>query len=116
MKIERVELALVYLPYVRFFETSPGREEGREFIIVKVQSEGLSGYGEGVASATPSYSYETTATAWMILRDFLIPKLFSLETSKPEDYYWEVKRYRGHPMPKAGLERALWDLQEKQTR
>ena len=115
MKIERIELALLYLPYVRFFETSLGREEGREFIIVKVYSEGLCGYGEVVAAATPSYSYETTSTAWHVLRDFLTPTLFAKGIVRPEDYYQEVKRYRGHPMAKAGLELALWDLQAKKA-
>jgi O-succinylbenzoate synthase len=115
MKIERVELALLYLPYVRFFETSLGREEGREFIIIKVHSEGLCGYGEVVASATPSYSYETTSTAWLILRDFLIPLLFSKDLARPEEFYREARRYRGHPMAKAGLELALWDLQAKKA-
>ncbi len=90
MKIERIELSLLYLPYVRFFETSLGREEGREFIIVKVLSEGLCGYGEVVASATPSYSYETTSTAWLILRDFLIPAVFSKDISKPEEFFRET--------------------------
>ena len=115
MKIERIELSLLYLPYVHFFETSLGREEGREFIIIKVLSEGLCGYGEVVASATPSYSYETTSTAWLILRDFLIPTVFSKDISKPEEFYGETRRFRGHPMAKAGLELALWDLQAKKA-
>src|SRR4030066_946492 len=102
MKIERVELALLHLAYVRFFETSLGREEGREFIIVKVHAEGLCGYGEVVAQATPSYSYETTATAWLILRDFLIPLLFSKDLARPEELYPEARRYRGPPKARAG--------------
>lgn len=113
MSIERVELALLYLPYVHFFETSFGREEGRTFIIVKVASEGLSGYGEVVASSAPLYSYETTSTAWLILKDFLIPLLFEKKISDPEHFYREARRYKGHPMAKAGLELSLWDLRAK---
>ena len=66
MTIERIELSLLELPYVHFFETSFGREEGRTFILVKVLSQGLSGYGEVVACKSPLYSYETTSTAWLI--------------------------------------------------
>ncbi|MBN2198866.1 MAG: o-succinylbenzoate synthase [Candidatus Aminicenantes bacterium] len=115
MKIERVELALLYLPYVHFFETSLGREEGREFIIVKAYSEGLYGYGEVVASEAPFYSYETTSTAWHVLSKFLIPLVLQQGISRPEDYAWEARRFRGHPMAKAGLELALWDLQAKKA-
>ena len=56
MKVERIELFLLNLPYVHFFETSLGREEDREFIVVKVLAEGIFGYGEVVADKSPSYS------------------------------------------------------------
>lgn len=110
MKIEQIELFLLELPYLHFFETSFGREEGRTFIIVKVQGEGISGYGEVVAARSPFYSYETTSTAWMMLKDFLIPLVFQKNLVNPKDFYQAVKRYKGHPMAKAGLELALWDL------
>ncbi len=113
--IEKVDLALLYLPYVHFFETSLGREDGREFMIVKVHSEGLCGYGEVVAAEAPFYSYETTSTAWHVLSKFLIPLLFQTEIMRPEDFHWEARRFRGHPMAKAGLELALWDLQAKKA-
>jgi O-succinylbenzoate synthase len=113
MKIDRVELALLYLPYIHFFETSLGREEGRSFIIVKVYGEGLCGYGEVVADSAPLYSYETTETAWLILKEFLIPLVLEKKISSPTDFYKEAGRFRGHPMAKAGLELALWDLQAK---
>jgi O-succinylbenzoate synthase len=115
MDIERVELALLYLPYVHFFETSLGREEGRTFLIVKVYSNGLCGYGEVVASEAPLYSYETTATAWLVLENYLIPLLFKKEISRAEEFFKEAKNFRGHPMARAGLELALWDLQAKKA-
>lgn len=111
--IERVELLLVRLPYVHYFETSLGREDKREFILVKVYSQGVCGYGEVVADRSPSYSYETTSTAWHILKDFLIPLLFEKSVSEPEVFFKEARKYRGHPMAKAGLELSLWDVQGK---
>lgn len=113
MKIERIELSLLKLPYVHFFETSLGREEERTFILVRVLSEGLCGYGEVVAEKTPLYSYETTTTAWHILKDYLIPLTFKKSISDPKEFYNEAKNFRGHPMAKAGLELALWDLRAK---
>lgn len=113
MKIERVELSLLELPYVHYFETSFGREKERIFIIVKISAGGLSGYGEVAAGNSPLYSYETTSTAWHVLKDFLIPLLFEKSVSSPQDFYREAGIYRGHPMAKAGLELALWDLEGK---
>jgi len=113
MHIERIELLLLKLPYVHFFETSLGREEEREFIIVKVFGEGLCGYGEVVADRSPLYSYETTSTAWYLLKDYLIPLVLKNSISDPYEFYEEAKKFRGHPMAKAGLELALWDLKGK---
>lgn len=113
LKIERIELLLLKLPYVHFFETSLGREEEREFILVRIYAEGICGYGEVVADKSPLYSYETTSTAWHILKHFLIPLVFEKYISSPLDFSREAKIYRGHPMAKAGLELALCDLQGK---
>jgi O-succinylbenzoate synthase len=114
MKIDKIELMLCSLPYIHFFETSFGREKDRTFILVKVYAEGLCGYGECVADKAPLYSYETTRTAWMMLEDFLIPLLMKKSLSEPQEFYEGTKVFKGHPMAKAGLELALWDLMAKQ--
>ncbi len=113
MKIERIELSLLEMPYVHYFETSFGREEGRTFILVKLFASGEIGYGEIVADRFPLYSYETTSTAWNVLKEFLIPAVFKFGITDPEDFYRRVQAYKGHPMAKAGLELALWDLLAK---
>lgn len=113
MKVERIELFLCTLPYIHFFETSFGREEGRTFILLKVYGDGLGGYGEVVADKSPFYSYETTSTAWLMLKDFFIPLIFRKSLAHPEDFYTQARIYRGHPMARAGLELALWDLEAR---
>jgi len=45
------------------FETSFGRSEERECLLIEAFSDGLVGYGECVADREPGYSYETTGTA-----------------------------------------------------
>lgn len=113
MKIDRVELLLLNLPYVHYFETSFGREEERTFILVKIHADGLCGYGEVVAGKSPLYSYETTSTAWLVMKEFLIPLVFRHSLSHPQEFYEKTKVYKGHPMAKAGVELALWDLEAK---
>jgi O-succinylbenzoate synthase len=113
MKIERIELSLLRMPYIHYFETSFGREEGRTFILVKVSSGGDFGYGEIVADQVPLYSYETTSTAWNVLKEFLIPTVFKFDITDPRDFYKSVQTFKGHPMAKAGLELAMWDLYAK---
>lgn len=109
MKPERVEIRLIRMPLVAPFETSFGVEEVEEHIIVRIDSGGVAGWGECVASSGPWYSYETNQTAWHVLRDYLLPMLFGANLGSARDFPTLVQRVRGHNMAKAGLEAALWD-------
>ncbi len=110
MKIDSLTLFHIRMPLVAPFETSFGRESERECILIRIQSEGLTGYGECVADATPGYSYETTGTAWHILKDFIAPLMLGQEVADATDFQRRVSGIRGHHLAKAGVEMALWDL------
>ncbi len=110
MKIETITLTYLRMPLVLPFETSFGRSEERDCILVKVQSEGLEGYGECVADRDPGYCYETCGTAWHILRDYIIPSLLGKDVIDGADFQRHVARVRGHMLAKAGFEMAIWDL------
>ncbi|MBP7570751.1 MAG: o-succinylbenzoate synthase [Acidobacteria bacterium] len=109
MRIERIELRHVRLVLVAPFVTSMGVEVDEEHIIVRVDAEGVTGWGESVAEGTPFYSYETTQTAWHILRDFLVPGILGRDLASVDQAIALNAKVRGHMMAKAGLESALWD-------
>ena len=48
MRIERIELRLLRLPLVRFFETSFGRIHERPFILVVVEGDGPPAFHVGI--------------------------------------------------------------------
>ena len=110
MKLEAVEIRELRIPLVQFFETSFGRTYDRNLIIIKLYSEGLTGYGESATSSSPSYSYETAGTCFHILEDFAAPLIVGRDVEGPEEMQNLLSPIRGHPMAKAGLEEALWDL------
>jgi len=113
MTIERIQLDLLRLPYVHFFETSLDRSYDRVFILTRVWEDGICGWGECVAEEAPYYSGETTETAWHISRDFLAPLILGKKVVEPEAFAAAASIYRGNRMAKAGLELALWDLKAK---
>jgi O-succinylbenzoate synthase len=110
MLIEKVQLSHIKLVLVSPFATSMGTEFDVEHIIVRVEADGVIGWGECVAPASPYYSYETVQTAWHILQDFLIPSILGKNLSSINDFNKLFKTVRGHNMAKAGLEAALWDV------
>jgi O-succinylbenzoate synthase len=110
MKIDQVTLRHVSMPLRSPFETSFGRSEARDCILLEAHSGDLTGYGECVADRDPGYSYETVQTAWHILGDFILPAVLGKDLSSALDLQQRMAFVRGHQMAKAGLEMALWDL------
>jgi O-succinylbenzoate synthase len=110
MKITRINLYHLRMPLLSTFETSFGRINTRDCVLVEAFADNLVGYGECPADRDPGYSYETTGTAWHILQDFLIPAVLGREFTSAEDLQSHLDFVRGHLMAKAGLEMALWDL------
>jgi O-succinylbenzoate synthase len=109
MRIERIELRHIKMILVSPFVTSMGTEYDEEHIIVRVDAEGVIGWGESVAEGTPFYSYETVQTAMHILNDFLIPSVLGKNLANVDEAIACYAKVRGHMMAKAGLEAALWD-------
>jgi O-succinylbenzoate synthase len=110
VRIERVQLWHIRLPLAHPFETSFGRQEKRDAIIVKLFSRGMVGYGETASMAGPWYSYETIETCWHLQRDFLIPMMLGREVESAAQLMDLFAPVRGHNMAKTGLEEAFWDL------
>jgi O-succinylbenzoate synthase len=113
MKIDALTLYHLRLPLVTPFETSFGRIDHKECILVELHADGLTGYGESAVERDPGYNYETIGTAWHILKDFVAPLILSQDIVDAVDFQRRVAGIRGHHLAKAGVEMALWDLMGK---
>ncbi len=109
LHLERAELRVVEMPLRSPFETSFGVESRRRCLILRLMGAGWEAWGECVAGAFPGYSYETTATAWHVLVDFLLPAVLRRPIADMADFESRSSSVRGHPMARAAIEMALWD-------
>ena len=114
MKITRVEIREIRMPLVRFFETSFGRTTERRIVLVRVEADGFTGWGEVTCGEHPFYSDETPATAWHILREYLVPWCLGRNWAAASEAATCFRPIRGHNMAKAALENALWDIEAQQ--
>lgn len=115
MKLSAVKLHVIKMPLKLPFQTHLGSVREREGIIVEVlDSDGHSGFGEGVAFSTPWYTEETVKTSLHILSDILIPMLKRKQINHPDEVSDLFSSVRRNNMAKAGLEMAIWDLHAKQ--
>ena len=110
IKIDGVEIRLIRLPLIEPFETSFGKIDSRLIFLVSLAADGITGWGEVVASEEPRYSYETVGTAFHVIRDFLGPALLNAPLADLNDLTRRFLPVRGHNMAKAGLELAFMDL------
>jgi O-succinylbenzoate synthase len=110
MKLDRVTLRQIRMPLVHFFETSFSRTYSRDIVLVEVESEGAIGWGEVTAGENPFYNEEWTDSAWMILHEYVAPRVLGAEFASADDIYPLTAHIRGHNMARGGLETAVWDL------
>lgn len=114
MKIEAITLRELHVPLVHFFETSFGRIYSRSILLVSLECEGVTGWGECVAGEDPFYSAEWKETAWPTIKHYLGPAILGRNLKTAADCVPLFSQVRGHRMAKAALENALWDAEAKQ--
>src|SRR5258706_16470291 len=114
MRIREIRLRELRMKLIAPFETSAMRTDERRIILVEVDIDGVTGWGECVAGETPGYSPETTETAWHILRDHLWPLGKGKEFSAAARILEMLEPVRRRNMAKSALEAAIWDSEAKQ--
>jgi len=106
--IDHVDLVLVRLPFVSPFAISTAVWTTKDALLLRLESGGLTAWGECVADPDPFYAYETTGTARHVLKDFLLPLLAPGITLGELER--RMRHVRGHEMARATLENAVLDL------
>lgn len=107
MKIEAVELRVLKMRLLQPFRTSFGVQQDRYPLLLRLEIDGRSQWGECVAGEGPWYSYETVETAWQILNGYLIPAVIGRELADVDALETLFAPVRGHHMAKAALEMAF---------
>jgi O-succinylbenzoate synthase len=110
MKIDSIYMREVQMPLAHPFETSFGVTTGRRILLIELQSEGFTAWGECVAGEHPYFSDEMIDTAWHITETELVPRLLAANIDSGSECPALFEQVRGHRMAKAALENAIWDL------
>jgi len=111
--LDQITLREIRMPLVHFFETSFGRTTERRIVLVEVLSDGVSGWGEVTAGENPFYNEEWTESAWLILRDYVAPRVLHHDFESAAEVGSRSAHIRGHLMARGGLEAAVWDLEAR---
>lgn len=115
LTIERVDLLHLSMELRAPFVTSFGPQHQRDIVLVRVDCDGVEGWGELVAGRTPVYSEESVITAAAALRHHLLAMVLGATIDHPGDVSTRWAFVRGNPMAKAAIEMAVWDAWARAT-
>jgi o-succinylbenzoate synthase len=107
--VDRVELVTMSLPLATPFRTAASERTTRQVMLVHVVAGEVEGWAECVAEEEPTYSPEFVASAALVLRDHLAPRM--ARDAEVLDLHARLQTVRGHQMAKAALELAVLDAQ-----
>ncbi len=115
--IENITLREIQLPLKEAFQISSGTETTRRILLLTVaNSDGLQTWAECCAGALPNYSSEAIDTAWVAIREWVAPKIFSRTFEHASQVFAFLEQdFRGHNMAKAAVEMACWNLMAEET-
>jgi o-succinylbenzoate synthase len=116
LNIDAIHLREINMPLAYPFETSFGLTTGRRIMLVELESDGLTAWGECVAGEHPYFSDEMIDTAWIIAETELAPRLLEADLEGGSSCPDVFKQVRGHRMAKAAFENAVWDLEAQVER
>ena len=111
MKLQHITLREIQMPLAHPFVTSFGKTTTRRILLVEIESDGITAWGECVAGEHPYFSDEMIDTAWLITESELVPRLLGETVEKGSDVPGMLEQVRGHRMAKAAIENAVWDLE-----
>ncbi len=113
MNIERIILTHVRIPLEEPFTISSGSVSEKDCIVVAVQSNGVTGYGEASPMSGPFYSDDTPESTWTYLVDVLVPAVIKEQPPTIGQLNLLLDRLGGTPFARAGIETAAWDLEAR---
>jgi len=116
LNIDAIHMREINMPLAHPFETSFGLTTGRRILLIELESDGLTSWGECVAGEHPYFSDETIDTAWIVTETELGPRLLDADVERGGSCPDVFRQVRGHRMAKAALENAVWDLEAQVER
>ncbi len=111
MKIDAIVMREIRMPLVHPFVTSFGKTTDRRILLIELQAEGMTAWGECVAGEHPYFSDEMIDTAWLVMQQELITRVVGQDIESGTLVPELLQQVRGHRMAKAALENAVWDLE-----
>lgn len=109
--IDQIDLYHVAMPLIYPWRTAYGEDAAIHSVLVRLTSDAGEAWGEATPFAAPCYSPEFARGAFVLLRDWLAPRLVSQRIDSGTELQRLLSMFKGNPFAKAALDTAWWALE-----
>lgn len=109
MVIEFLDIFHVATPLIKPFNTAFGDTYRVESVLVRLQSQGRTSWGEAAPWGAPLYSAEWAAGSFACARDHLAPRLLGQSIASGAELQQKLAPIKGNYFAKAAFDLAWWD-------
>jgi O-succinylbenzoate synthase len=112
MRVDRIVLREIRLELKEPFRISSGEVRERRILLLELHdATGATVWSECVAGEAPNYSSETIDTAWIVIAQWVAPRVLGKTFEHPGAVHELLDvDFRGHNMAKAAVEMGMWAL------
>jgi o-succinylbenzoate synthase len=112
IRVDQITLREIRLPLKEPFRISSGLCTERRIMLLHLRdADGVGTWSECVAGEAPNYTSETIDTAWLVICEYIAPRVLGVAFERPSDVYPALElNFRGHNMAKAAVEMGMWGL------
>jgi O-succinylbenzoate synthase len=114
MQISGIEIHHISRPLVTPFNTAFADTYTIDGIVVRLESDGVFGWGEADPWGGPFYSGEWAKGAFELARSWLAPRLIGRDISSGEELQGLLSPIKGNYFAKSAFDLAWWDLKARQ--
>jgi len=113
LNVREIRLREIRMPLVEPFQISSGTSTTRHIFLLELRDlSGAVAWSECVAGAGPNYSPETVDTAWIVIRQWVAPRVLNRRFERAADVHAVLEEdFRGHRMAKGAVEMGFWGLE-----
>ncbi len=110
MRIDAIEIRHVAMPLLHPWKTASHEATAIHAVFARLESDGVSAWGEAAPLSDPTYSPEWASTAFVTLEHWLAPTLLGEDVTSGEDLQKRLEIFKGNYFAKGVLDCAWWVL------
>ena len=110
MRIDSVRALLLRMPLTVPWKTSFGAQPDITTVLVRLDGDGTTGWGEATPGTWPLYCGEWGQPTFELVRDYLLPRLVGADVPDIDALTGMFAEIRGNVFAKAAVETAWWAL------